>query len=59
MNGDGTTRATIHRVTATEWVVDLPPGSVGRLFDIHLSASNAINKGLYYVSLHYIVKQAN
>ena len=55
--GDGTTRATIHRVTATEWIVDLPPGSVGRLFDISLSAPNAINKGLYYVSLRYVIKQ--
>ena len=57
--GDGTTRATIHRVTATEWVVDLPPGSVGRLFDIHLSAPNAVNKGLYYVSVRYVIKQVN
>ena len=57
--GDGTTRATIHRAGETEWVVDLPPGSIGRLFDIHLSAPNAINKGLYYVSLHYVIKQAN
>lgn len=44
MFGDGTTRATIHRAGAYEWVVDLPPGSIGRLFDIHLSAPNAINK---------------
>ena len=58
-NGAGTTRATIRRVTATEWVVDLPPGSVGRLFDIRLSAPNAVNKGLYYVSLHYVIKQVN
>jgi hypothetical protein len=55
--GDGTTRATIRRTTATEWIVDLPLGSIGRLFDIHLSAPNAVNKGLYYVSLRYVIKQ--
>ncbi len=57
--GDGTTRATIHRMSAGEWAVDLPPGSIGRLFDIHMSAPNAINKGLYYVSMHFVIKQAN
>jgi hypothetical protein len=57
LDGAGTTRATIHRTTEHEWVVDLPPGSIGRLFDVHLRAPNAINKGLYYVSLHYVVNK--
>jgi hypothetical protein len=37
--------------------MDLPPGSVGRLFDIHLLEPNAVNKGLYHVSLHYVIER--
>jgi len=55
VHGAGTTRATIARPTATRFVIDLPAGSIGRLFDIHLHDPNAINKGLYYVSLHFVV----
>lgn len=55
--GAGTTRGTIYRASADEWIVDLPPGSIGRLFDDHLGDPYAINKGLYYVSLHYVLRK--
>ena len=55
--GDGTTTGTITRPTATQWIVDLPVGSVGRLFDSHLREPNAVNLGLYYVSLHFVIDQ--
>jgi hypothetical protein len=54
--GTGTTRGTITRSDKNTFVVDLPPGSVGRLFDVHLHDPHAVNRGLYYVSLHFIVK---
>jgi len=55
IHGDGTTRATITRVDPLTWVVDLPPGSIGRLWDVHLHDPHAVDRGLYYVSLHYAV----
>jgi len=55
--GDGTTTGTISRPSATRWVVDLPPGSVGRLFDEHRGEAAAVNKGLYHVSLHFVIQQ--
>ena len=53
IHGDGTTRGTITRPTPTRWVVDLPPGSIGRLFQVDRADKHAINRGLYYVSLHF------
>lgn len=55
--GKGTTAGTISRPTATTWIVDLPPGSVGRLFDNHDGDRNAVNRGLYYVSLHFVIQE--
>jgi hypothetical protein len=55
IHGTGTSRGTIRRATETRWIIDLPPGSIGRLFDDHLGDPNALNRGLYYVSLHFIV----
>jgi hypothetical protein len=55
--GKGTTSGTIRRESETKWVVDLPLGSVGRLFDDHLGDPNAVDKGLYYVSLHFVVER--
>jgi TonB family protein len=55
--GDGTTQGTIYRATATKWVVDLPPGSIARLFDVTNTYQYAVNKGLYYISLHYTIGQ--
>jgi hypothetical protein len=57
MHGEGTTTATIERTTETQFVVDLPPGSIGRLFDIHLGEPNAVDKGLYNVSLRYVIQR--
>ena len=56
INGNGTTQGTITRVSKSEWVVDLPPGSKGRLFDNHDYSINAVDKGLYYVSMHFVIK---
>jgi len=53
----GTTAATISRPNATTWIIDLPPGSVGRLVDNHRGDKNAVSKGLYYVSLHLVIQQ--
>lgn len=53
VDGTGTTSGTIHRASATKWVIDLPAGSVGRLFDLHNTAQFAVNRGLYYTDLHF------
>jgi hypothetical protein len=55
MYGDGTSSGTIAHPTAGRWIIDLPVGSIGRLFDIHLLEPNAVNKGLYYVSMRYVI----
>ena len=52
VHGSGTTSGTIYRASQTKWVMDLPPGSVGRLFDIYHTKEHAVDKGLYYVQLH-------
>jgi hypothetical protein len=36
-----------------KWVIDLPAGSVGRLFDLYNTTQYAVDKGLYYTQLHY------
>ena len=51
LHGEGTTAALISRPSATSWVVSLPPGSVARLFDSSREEKNAVNRGLYYISL--------
>ena len=51
--GTGTSSGTIYRASATKWVIDLPAGSVGRLFDLYNTDQYAIDKGLYYTQLHY------
>lgn len=58
VNGTGTSAGTITRVSGTKWIMDLPAGSVGRLFDIQgaqrvVDYEHAVDKGLYYVHLHY------
>lgn len=55
--GEGTTTGTISRPSATSLVIDLPPGSIARLFDVHIDERQAVNRGLYYVSLHAVVQQ--
>jgi hypothetical protein len=52
-NGAGTSSGTIYRATRTKWVFDLPAGGVGRLFDIENDFDHAVDRGLYYVRLHY------
>jgi len=53
VTGAGTSSATISRSSATKWAVDLPAGSVGRLFDLHNTSAHAVDRGLYYLRLHY------
>ena len=53
VNGNGTSSGTIYRASATKWVIDLPAGSVGRLFDLYNTTQHAVDKGLYYTQLHY------
>ncbi len=55
IHGNGTTQGTIWREAEDKWIVDLPAGSIGRLFDNHLGDPNAVNLGLYFVSLHFVV----
>jgi hypothetical protein len=50
--GDGTSSGTIYRASDTKWVIDLPAGSVGRLFDLYNTDQYAVDKGLYYTQLH-------
>ena len=53
VHGAGTSSGTIHRASQSRWVVDLPVGSVGRLFDASRTVQHAVDKGLYRVRLHY------
>jgi hypothetical protein len=55
--GDGTTAGTVSHPDPDRWIVDLPPGSVGRLFENRTGDPNARNRGLYYVSLHLIIQK--
>lgn len=55
VHGNGTSSGTIYRASQTKWVMDLPAGSVGRLFDLEDLWDHAVDKGLYYVHLHYEV----
>jgi hypothetical protein len=51
--GTGTSSGTIYRASETKWAIDLPAGSVGRLFDLYNTDQYAVDKGLYYAQLHY------
>ena len=51
--GNGTSTASIYRASATKWIVDLPEGSIGRLFDLYNTDQYAVDKGLYYTQLHF------
>lgn len=59
VHGAKTSSGTIYRASQTKWVMDLPAGSVGRLFDLHAMVptakdwETAADKGLYHVHLHY------
>lgn len=57
IHGAGTTRAAISHPTAAQWIIDLPRGSIGRLWDVHLLPANAVDKGLYFVSLRLVIDQ--
>jgi len=57
VTGAGTSSGTIYRASTTKWVMDLPAESVGRLFDLHNTAAHAVDRGLYYVHLHYEISQ--
>lgn len=52
--GAGTTAATVSRPRYDRYVVDAPPGSIGRLFDVTNKLAAAVNKGLYLTSLRVV-----
>ena len=58
VNGAGTSSGTIDRPSRDKWVIDLPAGSVGRLFDVANTKAYAVDKGLYFVRLHYEITNA-
>ena len=53
VHGNGTSTGTIHRAGPAKWVVDLPDGSIGRLFDISRTVVHAVDRGLYRTRLRY------
>lgn len=53
VHGAGTSSGTIYRASQTKWMMDLPAGSVGRLFDVSNTTEQAVDRGLYYLRLHY------
>ena len=53
VNGNATSSGTIYRASPTKWVIDLPAGSVGRLFDLYNTDQYPVDKGLYYTQLHF------
>lgn len=55
VTGKGTTPGTIHRIAKTRWEVDLPAGSIGRLFDVTDGTDHAVDRGLYHFRLHYAI----
>jgi hypothetical protein len=57
ISGEGTSRATISHPDEKTWIVDLPPGSIGRLYDVHLSYPHAVDKGLYRVALRFVIRR--
>jgi hypothetical protein len=57
INGRGTSRGTILRADSMKWIVDVPPGSVARLFDVSHGTSHAVDKGLYDVSMHFVIEK--
>jgi len=58
IHGAGTSSGTVSRTSATTWAVDLPAGSVGRLFDLYEGPRRAVDKGLYNVQLRYEIADA-
>lgn len=58
VNGTGTSSGTISRPSHARWVMDLPAGSMGRLFDVSEDPRHAVDQGLYYVQLHYEIVDA-
>jgi hypothetical protein len=57
VHGRATSRGTITRTAANRWTVDLPAGSVARLFENRRGDPTARDKGLYFVSLRFVVQQ--
>jgi hypothetical protein len=53
--GDGTSRGTFSHPDPNHWVIDVPRGSIGRLFANPSGDAKAVNRGLYYLSLHIVL----
>jgi hypothetical protein len=56
IHGNGTSAGTITRADSSSWVIELPPGSIARLFDVRNQYPHAIDKGLYFVSLKLTIR---
>ena len=52
--GTGTTAATVSRPRFDRYVVDAPPGSIGRLFDVTNKLAGAVNMGLYFTNFRVV-----
>lgn len=59
VHGRGTTQGTITRPDATTWTVELPTGSIGRLFDVSLRYPFAVDRGLYQVSMRFTIQEGD
>jgi len=56
VHGNGTSIGTITRADSSTWVIELPPKSVARLFDVRNQYPHAVDKGLYFVSLKLTIE---
>jgi hypothetical protein len=52
INGDGTTKATVKRISDTVWEVDAPTNTLGRLWE-NADTATPIDRGLYRVSFRF------
>jgi hypothetical protein len=52
LNGEGTTKATVKRVSSTVWECHAPDGTVGRLWN-NADTANPIDRGLYRISFRF------
>lgn len=55
--GDGTTSGTVSHPDPDRWIVVLPAGGIGRLFENRAGDPTAVNRGLYYVSLRLVIQR--
>lgn len=57
-HGRGTTTGTISHPDTDTWIVELPPGSVMRLFNVDKRYPYAVDRGLYQMSLRLTLRKS-